>query len=139
MGDDTVDVRDFSVRRRTLVFRVDETDDVYTAEATVTTPVLQELVRQAQQFGGDLDVATLDAKIDGLTEIIVTVLTDDCKKRFRDAAPRLDVVEQLIPIIMWLLESYGMRPTQPSSDSFPQVGHEPDTESHGHKIGRAHV
>jgi hypothetical protein len=95
--------------------------DTFFAPPVIPPVVLAELAGMASslsevQKGGDLmavleKVATL---FDGL-------LTEETAPRFRERllgrTDPIDLHRQAIPILQWLMEVYGLRPTQPSSSS----------------------
>lgn len=59
---------------------------------------------------------------ESIFEIFDQLLIEESAKVFRERAMSkgdrgIDVQRQLMPILYYLLEQYGVRPTQPSSDS----------------------
>lgn len=113
---DTVQIRDFTIKQKSVKFRVD--DDIFEAYAILGLPLLQDLVQVSKTIGDMLR----EQKYDALFDLFDNVLFPDSAKRFRQRATSkgveaIDVKRQLMPIFYYLMEEYGMRPTQPSSDS----------------------
>lgn len=114
--DDDVQIRDFTIKRKRIKFKID--DDVFEAHALLGLPLMQDLVSSAKNMGN----LVKEEKYDGVFDIFDKVLYPDSAVRFRQRAQAigdeaLDVKRQLLPIFYYLLEEYGVRPTQRSSDS----------------------
>lgn len=115
-GDDNVQIRDFTIKQKKIQFRIDE--DVFHAYAILGLPLLQELVQVSKSIGKMID----DQRYEGIFDVFDKMLYPASAERFRERAgaigdDALDVRKQLMPILHFLLEEYGVRPTQPSSDS----------------------
>jgi hypothetical protein len=107
--------KDFSKKREPVEFQID--DDIFTAPSILPVPSMQELAEVANAIKVETDNAKLFQRI---TEVFDAVLTETSAKRFRQRVTSKEEpidVEQLVDIMLWLLEEYGLRPTQPSSDS----------------------
>ncbi len=114
--EDIAQIRDFTIKQKKLPFRID--DDVFEAYAILGLPLLQDLVAVTKQIGDMLK----EQKYDALFDLFDQLLYPESAKRFRERAESrgddaIDVKRQLMPILYFLLEEYGVRPTQPSSDS----------------------
>lgn len=114
--DDEVQIRDFTIKKKRLKFKID--DDVFEAHALLGLPLMQELVRTAK----NMSTLVREQKFEGVFDIFDKVLYPESAARFRERAQAtgddaVDVKRQLLPILYYLLEEYGVRPTQPSSDS----------------------
>jgi hypothetical protein len=123
--DDTVDIRDFTIKQKRLGFRLD--DDVFYAYAILGMPLMQEMI-QASKSLKDLEG---EEKFDGVVDIFDKLLYPESavlfKKRLQSLGDNaVDVKRQLIPILHYLLEAYGVRPTQLSSDSSTGLSSETD-------------
>jgi len=113
----TTDVRfkDFSTPNQPVSFQVD--GDLFEAPAVLPVPVMQELVVTADKLkniGEDASVFT------AMIEIFDVILVDASAARFRERVNSKTEpigMQQIVDIMLWLLEAYGLRPTQPSSDS----------------------
>lgn len=114
----TTDVafKDFTKAKKQVRFRIDV--DVFEAPSVLPIPVLQQLAGSADALkaGGASSAETLDQVI-GIFDII---LLDASAAKLRERIASKDNpvdLEQLMDIMLWLLEVYGLRPTQESSDS----------------------
>ena len=107
-------VKDFSRPHRQLQFRID--DDLF--EAARALPG-NTLARFAGRFA-DIEKTSVDKQLEIFAEVLGMVLLPESNARFQK---RLDDLEQPIEleqasdVITWLLEEYGLRPTEPSSES----------------------
>jgi hypothetical protein len=107
-------MKDFTKKREDVRFQVDE--DVFEAAPAIPAEVLTDF---AVKFA---DVNSLPAtkRVEALTDVLEMVLKpasfELIKSRMRDKEAPIDI-DQLNDIIVWLLEQYGQRPTQPSSAS----------------------
>lgn len=107
-------VKDFSRKRERLVFRID--DDVF--EAATALPG-KTLSRFATRFT-DIEKTPFDKQLDVFADALAMVLLPESNSRFQKRLDDLEnpiELEQASDVITWLLEHYGLRPTEPSSDS----------------------
>lgn len=114
--DDEVEIRDFTLKVKRIKFKID--DDVFEAYAALSLPLMQKLIKTAKSLGDMVK----DEKFDGITTIFDELLHPQSAERFKQRVQAIgddaiDVKQQLIPILYHLLEKYGVRPTQLSSDS----------------------
>lgn len=114
--DDRVQIRDFTVKEKRVAFRID--DDVFEAYGLLGITLMQDLVEAAKSLGKLIE----NKNYEGITGLFSKILYPESAKRFNERIvavgdETIDVKRQLIPILYFLLESYGVRPTQPSSDS----------------------
>lgn len=111
---EAVPVKDFSRKRKRLLFRID--DDVF--EAATALPG-KTLARFATRFT-DIEKTPLGEQLNVFADALGMVLLPDSNSLFQE---RLDdlanpiELEQASDVIQWLLEAYGLRPTEPSSGS----------------------
>lgn len=107
-------IRDFSRKRERLVFRID--DDEF--EAAKALPG-KTLARFAKRFA-DIEKTPFDEQLNVFADALGMVLLPDSnalfQKRLDDLTNPIEL-EQASDVIQWLLEHYGLRPTEPSSDS----------------------
>lgn len=107
-------IRDFSEARERVLFRID--GDVFEAASALPG---KTLARFAGRFA-DIEKVPPEQQLDAMTDALSMVLLPDSAALF---AKRLDdltnpiSLEQASDVITWLLECYGMRPTEPSSPS----------------------
>lgn len=107
-------VKDFSRKRERLLFRID--DDLF--EAATALPG-KTLARFAKRFA-DIESLPVDEQLDAFADALSMVLLPDSNAIFQkrlDDLTRPIELEQTSDVIQWLLEAYGSRPTEPSSDS----------------------
>jgi len=128
------EIRDFTVRRPPIQFRID--DDVFKAP-NVLSPVTLKEIADLHGSLGNIDDLVKDAgrSIDLVADMFGLLLPGSSGRRFkqrlmsqgREADPAdgrpeadptpIDLQLQALPALYYLLEQYGMRPTQPSSPS----------------------
>lgn len=110
--------RDFTSKREPIEFTID--DDVFRAPASIPAAVLLDLMGMQEQLG---DLTKLDPEkgLQLLVDIFNLLLTPASATRFKERLTSreepLDLQEQVIPIIEWLVEEYTARPTKPSLNS----------------------
>lgn len=114
--DDEVEIRDFTLKVKRIKFKID--DDVFEAYAALSLPLMQKLIKTAKSLGDMVK----EEKFDGISAIFNELLYPQSAERFNQRTQAIgdeaiDVKQQLIPILYHLLEKYGVRPTQLSSDS----------------------
>lgn len=107
------EIRDFS-RRIDVRFRVDE--DVFVGVAGI--PAL-DLLEFGALYDG-LSETDIMKKPEAFTKMINLVLQDESAQRFNarmsDRSNPISMV-QVMEILPWIMERYGMRPTEPSFGS----------------------
>jgi hypothetical protein len=107
-------VKDFTRKRKRLVFRID--DDLFEAAQAIPG---KTLARFAGRFA-DLEKAPPEAQLDAIADALGMVLLPESNARFQERLDDLEnpiELEQGSDVIAWLMEEYGNRPTEPSSDS----------------------
>ena len=136
-------VRDFTIRRAPIEFRVD--DDVFKAPNVMAIPKLRQLAALHAEMG---DTATLMATADGIDKVLdltsrmfgLMIGGADGRhfvERLNSAGDDddpipIDLTKQALPILFYVLEQRGMRPTEPSSASLPgSTDGQTDTPSDG--------
>ena len=112
--------RDFSRKRETISFTID--GEVFEAVPALPGDVLAEF---AVRFSGTEDSDDLIVRLSQWKAALELVLQPESYARFtarmKDSERPIEL-EQSSEVIVWLLEQYGMRPTQPplpSSDGSP--------------------
>jgi hypothetical protein len=111
---DGAPVKDFTRARKRLNFRID--DDLF--EAATALPG-KTLARFAARFN-DIENVTVDKQLDAFADALSMVLLPESDARFQQRLDDLEhpiELDQASDVIQWLLEQYGLRPTEPSSDS----------------------
>jgi hypothetical protein len=123
MTDTPAPIKDFTEHHERLLFRID--GDEFEAARALPGKVL---ARFASRFA-DIEKAGHEQQLDAIGDALGMVLLPDSNARFQKRLEDLENpigLEQAGRVIEWLLEHYGMRPTEPSSDS--STGH-PSPES----------
>ncbi len=107
--------RDFTKPRKRLTFTIDA--DTFEAASVIPGDVFAEFITTSNGRG---DVDDYQQTHDMLKHALSLVLLPDSYKRFtarlKDHANPIDD-DQMGDVLLWLLEEYGMRPTQPSQPS----------------------
>jgi len=107
--------RDFTKKRKRLAFTID--DDTFTAASVIPGDVFAEFITT---YNGRAEVDDYQQTHDALKHALSLVLLPDSYERFaarlKDHANPIDD-DQMGDVVLWLLEEYGMRPTQPSQPS----------------------
>ncbi|WP_460071071.1 hypothetical protein [Streptomyces sp. YKOK-I1] len=107
-------IRDFTRKRDRLLFRID--DDLFEAAAALPG---NTLARFASRFS-DIEKTSVDQQLGIFIDVLAMVLLPESAARFNkrldDLAQPIEL-EQASDVITWLLEAYGLRPTEPSSPS----------------------
>lgn len=107
--------KDFTKVPTPIQFQVD--GDYFAALPTLPIPVMQRLIQASSEMQGETAGPEALDKVLGVFDI---VLMEESRERFR---ARLNSTEnpvsltQVMDIMVWLMELYGRRPTQQSSDS----------------------
>ncbi|WP_143589851.1 hypothetical protein [Streptomyces africanus] len=109
------EIRDFSKQRKDISFRVDE--DVFHAARGIPAEVLMAF---ASKFSSMDTNATVDQQLEAFRSMLDVVLLPDSLARFnermRDRANPIEI-DQVEDIVTWLMEQYGLRPTELPSSS----------------------
>lgn len=112
----TDDIMDFTRRRDTIKFRVD--DDVFEAPPDIAAELALRFVDDAGRL--DDDAATHAEQVAVIHNMFRMILTPDSAERFiarlSDSTNPIGV-DTFQRVTSWLLEQYGLRPTEPGSDS----------------------
>lgn len=131
---DQATVADFSIARTEIKFSAD--GDVFYCVPTLGPAVLQSLaaaLRKLSSVGRELSstVAATDDDADRFTRVLDRIMligdvfatflkpesAELFKTRLESHERGLDVNRQVVPMLHYVLEQYGLRPTEPSSDS----------------------
>jgi len=112
LQEDQVTIRDFSMSIEPKKFRVN--DDIF--EAAPQLPL--SLLGMVPKFKSI--AAEPEKSRDTLLEFFDEILLDGSAAKFRERVLSKTApigMPQMMNVITWLLEEYGLRPTEPSSDS----------------------
>ncbi len=106
------DIKDFTVARKPIRFRID--DDFFTAAPALPADRLLQFAKLADA----IDPKNLEMQ--PFHDLFSMVLRSESAEVFIDRLSNPDNpidFEQLNGVMVWLMEQYGLRPTEPSSDS----------------------
>lgn len=109
------EIRDFSKQRKDISFRVDE--DMFHAARGVPAEVLLDF---ATEFSGMETSASVEQQLKAFRSMLEVVLLPDSLKRFSERMRDRDnpiEIDQVEDIVTWLMEQYGLRPTEQPSPS----------------------
>lgn len=109
------ELKDFTRKRTRVLFRID--DDVFEAAPALPAETLSEFASRFSSVGETQDAHERFMVMASALELVL--LPDSYarfRERLRDRAQPIEI-DQLSDCLIWLLEQYGLRPTQPSSVS----------------------
>ncbi len=130
------EIRDFTIKRDPIQFRID--DDVFRAPAIVSPITLKRIATLHASIGNvtEADTDAVVGLLDKVGEMFRTLLPGASGVRFADRLASeeepIGLLDQALPVLYYLLERYGLRPTQPSLSS-------PDSETDGDSTAGAQV
>lgn len=133
--DDEVEIKDFTIKKKRVKFKID--DDIFEASRVLGLPMMQDLVKVTKGLGNVSETQDYSA----ISKIFEELLVEGSAKRFNERLMKkgdegIDVREQLLPILHYILEKFGVRPTQPSSDS--SAGSPSETDGTPSTAGSSH-
>ena len=106
------EVKDFTTPQglRSHPFRID--GDVFQAVATIPLGNLAKLAKLRE----NIDLSNIDQLFSLFDEMLLDESAAVFQSRLRDKTNPIGK-DHIIPVLEWLMETYGLRPTQPSSPS----------------------
>lgn len=107
--------KDFTKRRKPISFRID--GDTFEATPAVPAGVLVEFANSYTDVNAKAGPAESFQTVMSVLELVL--LPESFKRmavRANDLANPVEI-DQLSDVLLWLLEEYGLRPTQPSFSS----------------------
>lgn len=116
-------MKDFSKARKKLLFRIDT--DSFEAAPAIPAETLAVFATRFENIESVLPGDRFKILSDALELVLLPESYGLLRERMRDKTNPVEL-DQINDIILWLLEEYGLRPTQPSSAS--SVG-QPNLES----------
>lgn len=112
------DVKDFTTPKRTIKFKID--DDVFEAAPEIAAGLMLEFASEADRLD-EQSLASADA-MHIMTTLMQALLLPQSftvfKSRLSDQLHPIGV-QTFADVVSWLLEQYGLRPTESDSESSP--------------------
>lgn len=106
--------KSFTRERQRIQFEID--GDLFEAAPALPGQTLTEFANRFADVGTTPGVDQLSILTDALAMVLLPDSYAVFQKRFADLERPIEL-DQASDVVMWLLEQYGLRPTQPSSDS----------------------
>lgn len=125
MTQSDLEVRDFTLPSTPIRFKIDE--DEFAAPAIISIITLRKLAKLyaeagpklAALSGGDASDEQIGDALTALADMFRTLIPGPSGDRFAERLlsedEPIDLNRQAMPVLQYLLERYGMRPTQPPS------------------------
>lgn len=116
----TEEMKDFTRPKRAIKFKVD--DDVFEAVPEIAAGLVVQFAEEAELI--DKDTVKPAELIKVLSNLFHYVLPPESATRLisRLSDPKNPLgLDRILEIIQWLLEQYGLRPTEADSDSLAGV------------------
>lgn len=116
------EVRDFTRARRPVRFKID--GDVFEAAPAMPAQVAFEFLAVVQGIGRT-EGAEAGARVRLIVDTFKKILKPTSAQLFEERMADIDQpieIPQIIEVMLWLLERYGLRPQRPSSESSPGSG-----------------
>lgn len=113
---DEVEIKDFTIKEKRIKFKID--DDIFEATRILGLPLMQDLVKVTKTMSKMSESGDYSA----ISAIFDELLLPHSAERFGERLKAkgddaIDVKAQLLPVLYYLLEKFGLRPTQLSSES----------------------
>lgn len=108
-------MKDFTEKHERLQFTID--DDVFEAAPALPGKVLAEFVTRYTTASADDGVLGEYNAVVGALSLVLFPESNELFQQRLSSLGKPIKLEQASDIILWLLEQYGARPTQPSSPS----------------------
>lgn len=109
------EIKDFSKKRKDISFRID--DDVFHAARAIPAEILMDFAGEFAELNAS---ATVEKQLSAFRSMFEMVLQPESLKLFTERLRDRDnpiEIDQVEDIVTWLLEEYGLRPTEVSSSS----------------------
>lgn len=114
-GDD-VEIKDFTLKEKRIKFKIDA--DVFEASRVMGIPMMQDLVKLTKNLGDMSESGDYSAIPAIFNELLLPASAQRFTERLNAKGDdAIDVKQQLLPILYYILEKFGLRPTQLSSES----------------------
>lgn len=119
-----VEIKDFTTPNgnKPHPFKID--DDIFYAVSDIPLANLAELAKLRE----NLDISNINTLLSLFDEMLLDESATLFQSRLRDKANPIGK-SHILPILEWLMETYGLRPTQPSSPSSSPLAADDSTSS----------
>jgi hypothetical protein len=107
-------MKSFTRERRPIEFEID--GDKFDAVRAIPADTLMEMTNQFAAMDGEDGVESVKAMMTVLEQFLMPASFKHFRERMGSREAPIEF-PQVQDVIFWLLEQYGMRPTQQSSDS----------------------
>lgn len=108
-------MRDFTRQPKVIEFKID--DDVFRCHPRLPAQVMIDFAVQAEKMG---DNPTGEQGVQAMLDVLEATLLPDHFRQFtvrmKDPGNPIDLA-QVSEIVPWIMEEYGLRPTEPSEPS----------------------
>lgn len=112
-------VKDFTRKHERIRFRIEP--DAFEAARALPGRTMTEFATRFEKIGAMPVAQQVDAILDALGLVLLPESAALFAKRLGDLENPIEL-EQASDVMIWLLEKYGLRPTQPSSNSVAGSG-----------------
>jgi hypothetical protein len=118
------EVRDFSLPMQPKPFRIDPDD--FFAPPIMSAMTMRKVAELYGSVAEGEGLAAVGPTLEKITECFRLMLPGPSGERFAarlntpggpDDPPPIDLMRQALPVLNWIMEEYGLRPTEPSSAS----------------------
>lgn len=114
------EIRDFTLtgRPKTRKFKIDE--DVFDAVSVIPLGLMKDLLAASENIKTIVGANDIDVVIDRVRSVMQLLLVETAYARFNQRlTDRTNPIgiEHIGPLLVWLVEGYAVRPTQPSLPS----------------------
>jgi hypothetical protein len=108
-------MRDFTRERKKIEFQVD--DDTFTAKSPIPAQTLIDFAAKFTSLSQASSVEEQLAAFNGVLDLVLMPQSLEVFRRRMSDPEEPIAIDQVEEIITWLFEEYGLRPTEPPSDS----------------------
>lgn len=113
---DEVEIKDFTLKEKRIKFKID--DDIFEATRVLGLPLMQDLVKVTKGMSNMSESGDYSSIPAIFNELLLPGSAERFNQRLMAKGDdAIDVRSQLMPVLHYLLEKFGLRPTQPSSES----------------------
>lgn len=111
-----LEIKDFTEDRKRILFKID--GDVFECNPQLPILSLLDFAAMADQVGDKADDAAKNMFLDMFNMVLIDESAAVFIERMRDKRRPISIT-QVNDILPWIMEQFGLRPTQPSAPSSP--------------------